>query len=556
MKAPQIDIFSTRVQAYLSELGWKNKFLRLWGTEMLDGVEVLKEKKYFYPYDENNTKIFAHLGMLKQLKNSSHKGLKSAWIYLNPTKYVDDDNLDEEVIVNRLEFRDSSITTELIVAPRTTVANNANWRNVANYSDPDGLYDENKTEVDRIAYLKDNWQHVLDTYLVTVNDDYDQLHTFTGLYGPTVSDSVYVSTITKAKMGYGVGLVDDYHNMLLVTVSTKDTGILTKDDPLVIKISDAYAAKQAAEDAANQATYQDWMDWGGLKLPTTDPFIWYKDRLRASVFTCSTGLPTSKVNALVSGSIDVGYQKKSVPFWKTMLGIAAFILGVWWTGGSGAAFVTSLTGAATGSVAFVATQIVLATLAVNTLSAAMTLWGDNLGAAAVGKFAGIMGKLSMFMGVINVINNVMTSVQAALEKAAEKTGIDAVSTAVNNLVDDIVNHITTIVRNYTVNLNFARGLAAVSRIFKTVTGMKLKSLQHKLRNKESTLEKLKEEADLKNTEEALQQQDMARQFSKIYTEQIQQDQGMYEIDYLYEPTEVFGKLNNIHIGNICRRSFL
>lgn len=47
MKKPLVDIAKLEIQTYLQEVAFINKFIRLWGTQVVNGVEVLNARNYF-----------------------------------------------------------------------------------------------------------------------------------------------------------------------------------------------------------------------------------------------------------------------------------------------------------------------------------------------------------------------------------------------------------------------------------------------------------------------------------------------------------------------------
>lgn len=89
MKRPQPDIGELILQEYLGSLKNVRKFKRLWGTTTVNGVEVLKQRQYYYPASArsaNFEQLFKYLGMYDSVVSTSTKGITSAWIYLNRNK--------------------------------------------------------------------------------------------------------------------------------------------------------------------------------------------------------------------------------------------------------------------------------------------------------------------------------------------------------------------------------------------------------------------------------------------------------------------------------------
>lgn len=92
MKRPQPDIGDTLRGAFIASLGRTRKFKKMWGTTYVNGVEVLHERRYYYPNNSrpaNFEKLFRFLGAYDDVTKTEPKGIKSAWIYLNKNKGSD-----------------------------------------------------------------------------------------------------------------------------------------------------------------------------------------------------------------------------------------------------------------------------------------------------------------------------------------------------------------------------------------------------------------------------------------------------------------------------------
>lgn len=102
------------------------KLMRLWGTEWVDGVEVLHYRRFYYPHwlrPDNYEKLTRYLGAYKDLEEYQPEGIESAWFYLNKNKGPKPDNPSYE----------SSV--------RAFVSNNLNkmWWNILDGDLPDNL---------------------------------------------------------------------------------------------------------------------------------------------------------------------------------------------------------------------------------------------------------------------------------------------------------------------------------------------------------------------------------------------------------------------------------
>jgi hypothetical protein len=95
MKRPQPDINKIAVDTFIAKTGGNKKLKRLWGTTVVNGVEVLNARRHYYkPADRpaNSDKLFKFLKVDKDVDEYEGKGIKSAWFTLN--KSNGPENLD------------------------------------------------------------------------------------------------------------------------------------------------------------------------------------------------------------------------------------------------------------------------------------------------------------------------------------------------------------------------------------------------------------------------------------------------------------------------------
>ena len=86
MKRPQPDLGAQQLQSFIGNVGGLRKFLRLWGTTTVGGVEVLHPRQYFYPANlrgQDFKKLFKYLGAYESVTTADYKGVENAWMYLN-----------------------------------------------------------------------------------------------------------------------------------------------------------------------------------------------------------------------------------------------------------------------------------------------------------------------------------------------------------------------------------------------------------------------------------------------------------------------------------------
>lgn len=86
MKRPQPDLAKVIVDKFIAKTGSNRKLKRLWGTETIDGVEVLKGRVHYHKKadrPDNYEKLFKFLGVYNDVKDYEGEGIKSAWFTLN-----------------------------------------------------------------------------------------------------------------------------------------------------------------------------------------------------------------------------------------------------------------------------------------------------------------------------------------------------------------------------------------------------------------------------------------------------------------------------------------
>lgn len=169
MKRPQPDIGDTLRTAFIGSLGGCRKFKRLWGTEWVNGTEVMTRKQYYYPSDKRLAgfeRLFKYLGVYEDVKDSKPKGVKNAWFYLNKNKGpLDKDKPVAEPIVsetfiaenlNRMWWDDNDGPRPENLTLTTTISIDADV-NTAAVSD---LIDLSATKTQQVQAIIDNYEEL------------------------------------------------------------------------------------------------------------------------------------------------------------------------------------------------------------------------------------------------------------------------------------------------------------------------------------------------------------------------------------------------------------
>jgi len=192
----------------------------------------------------------------------------------------------------------------------------------------------------------------------------------------------------------------------------------------------------------------------------------------------------------------------------------------------------------------------ISTLAVSLLSAAMTAWGDETGAAAAGKFAqkvGVVSSIIGFAAMIQGLSNAFTKAatkQVMAEAAKEGVTLTATEVATRaaqvSTLDVIKGMIKDYFQEYTTNISLERAIHASSMVFDRYSKNRLGKLSDKIATAEQEL------ASSEQVKEENRSRDIGRALIKAHGELLHQD-STDKYDYQYESWN-----SPMHIGNVCR----
>jgi len=90
MKRQQPDIGKIAVDRFIAAAGFNRKLKRLWGTEVVNGITVMNNRRFYYNFEkrpENYERLFKFLKVYDDvITNFESEGIKNAWFTLNKTK--------------------------------------------------------------------------------------------------------------------------------------------------------------------------------------------------------------------------------------------------------------------------------------------------------------------------------------------------------------------------------------------------------------------------------------------------------------------------------------
>lgn len=567
MKAPMIDFKNKAFASFIHKAGNINSIRQLWGTQLVDGVEVMQKEINYYPsMTTKNKKLFQQLGVYNDLTSASTQGISRGYLLFDPAK--DSGQFEDELaagLINELlpidEKKEFTIAIAYDYGYEMISSGYSAGRNLRNnnyiQAAPPSFY-AGKSNDYIINELKTNYDSVFKTHLFN-GDPFDKVTETISKYLLYAGSEIIVEvdSITRTITNRTSESIDHegnrnivkyLHETIGVNLSATRVTTVTNTSPIILKMIELSNSNdiRLSDEAAEVTSFS----WSNKVKPwdnKTDE-IWYKGQIRASIFDTKIDVNLTlderlEVFNLFSGS---GFDKKKVKWWKKIIAIVVFIIVV--------VILQQY------ELAPLIISIGIGAVVMSLTLAAMTAWGDEEGAAANAKSAAAINKFATIVNILNIINNTINNVMlqvaakeaaiaAAKQVASEavKSGATSVATTVaiqsttSILVDVIGDMIMNMFKSSFTNLSFTSVVNKLTMIFKLVTNYKTKKEEKELSEKEKRIQML----ETKNLEEESRNKDLARELIKSYTKQVEQDQGRYDIDYFYEPTA----------RNICRRTF-
>ncbi len=590
-----IDFFETLKGEFVGSLKFKNKFIRLWGTTTINGIEVLNNKFYLSPGfgTKNVNSLLKHLGALQNFSSSSFKGTTSYYFYINSSKA---DTLSQE---NLNDIIASKINEYCDVGEKLKI--NLNFSNAGDYN-----YFKNFTKQQIFDYVNNDYDamyNTLDNYAVGET----LLTTTIGTYilfdgnqhfNVEVISGTVSAIATKVKLNiWDNNEVTVYKAGLSLEIQATRKDNVTGSANIVTHIVDEAneehktTLQQLLESETNESTTSGSI-WKRNRATGKTDDIWYKGNMRLSFLDSSSIKTKEKIKILIS-ALDTGYTLPKTKWWKKVLGplliIIAIVVTVL-TAGAGAgvgAFLTSL-----------AINVGIATLTMTALSIYWGKHGDPGAAQYIGKWIKVGSIISAVAGISSIIANIarnaalQTATTAATETAISSGGTATVTatslgqTATITATAEVTAYgtTTTIVEGGTGALmseTVSVGLgdfvsAGWDSIYSGMTsswqsvassGLKMvrfftnmrfqsqaKSLQSEINAKTEQNDKASQELEEMNDKEV----NIAVEDIKWYTDGLKIQSQVYDVDYLYggtrhnigRPSFITGRGSNIISNDI------
>ena len=518
MKKPLVDVKEKQLSEYKGKVQYINKFIKNWGKTTVNGVEVLRERNYIYPMSAQAEKFLRWSGGLDSVRRQRWKGIKNAWIYINPSK---DQELSEELVAANLtlaatrapddfQFRVGipleGNTGKLILAASESFKSH---KNIDRYkAELKAELKARKVEIDtnftpRAKYA-DPWVTTLVQYVVLYGD-YEIQTIGTGIdqdsrsgtdwngdsYSYVVNVPILSLTFTSVLNSY-----DENHPVVVAAIAGKN------------RIVDSYP-----EEGTDDGSYGGW--WGGYNRPEpTIPSIWVqsggyyylKTSFLKNGIVPDTGAYIKLEDRLellsANGFVDSGYEEKSCDFWCSITAVVIVVIAVVaavYTGGqslkAGAALITA-----------VATAVVTFAAVIAISAAVLDGTGDVVTARGLNQLNKTIAPLVAVASVILVIdfmttayNNMASAASNLADDAAMATlesgsqfagmstwtsaGASAASRFTNTLADNVVKSVVSSISN----TGWQQGLKWVNQVAGMIKKNELEKLESKLKSQQEQL---------------------------------------------------------------------
>ena len=549
MAKSYIDFFETFKGEFLATTRFKNKFIRLWGTEYVDGIEVLKDRFVVYP-DTGSQRVQRFLKLINaqsQINNAKFEGVTSYYFWLNSSKAdtLSQDNV-EDIIASKINAY-CSIGEELQFT--LTFSSNEDYNyfkgftktDIFNYITDD--YDTAYNKLENYAIGDTLLTNVIGSYILFDNDEH---------FNTTLVDAAVVAVPYREN---NISTNTRYKASIVIKLKTKRTSNVLSSSSLITHIIDESneanrtALQQFLESDTNETVSNESI-WIKARKGKTD-FTWYKGRLRVSFLNDKSLKTKDRVKILLS-ALDTGYTQKKAKWWQKLLGpvliVIAIVIAVV-TAGWGAPISAYLTAIA------VATGI--AALTMTLLQVYFAKHGQAGAASYMGRWVKISSIISTVTGIAGMLNNlarkfateafVQEAVKQGAQEATVRSAAALMSTAelasANAVLGASINVgvISTVVKEIvfsSVTSGWQSTVSTAMKVVKFVTDivgkMKAKSMNSEINSLTEARDKVAEELEDINDKEL----HIGIENIKWYTDELRSDNLQFEVDYLYEGTQM------------------
>ena len=556
-----IDFFETYKGEMLGAKRFRNRFIRRWGTETIDGVKVMKKRFTVYPghlakgvdgkYTDNanNIQNFCKmLGSWNQIKEANFGAIAGYYFWLNPNKN-DTSELAKELLAEKVDM----------FCPKDE------WQectiNYIDQTDPTKFDGWTKEQI--LAYIDNDYANIFSSGNgFIIEDDIDKLAI--GQYvlfddGTEFAVEVISTSVTAmqntAGLQYTLGRSKNiYYTGLNVVIRYKK--IVDGIDPDGLLITAMIEEDNTANKAKVQELQRSVLNSSNEIESGTDLLdneLWYKGQLRYSA-VLATGVKTKTAVETILSTLDTGTIKKKVKWYKKALGFVLIVIAI---------VLSIVPGTQIAAAGLWGTLAIYMGVAMLMMTLIQAQWAKTNAAAAgyMGRWVKIANIISMVAGLAAVITNIAkTAATQSLAQAATAAGS---STVTKEIATAAVKEATAQVAKMTFTetlqaitfdgLMSAAGDMLISS-WKSI-GMKVAGMAISMRQEEMQADLANATAQYEDSQEALSEMcdrnmDIGVEDIKWYTDLSSQANARYDFNAPYE-----AEPSVIHVGNICKASF-
>lgn len=576
-----IDFYATLSGELLAKQRLASKLRKHWGTTTIDGVEVYNSQFTIWPGTETEAtkKVLKILNIpIADIKQQSKDGITRMYLEFNSGK-MDTSSYSKEALATSIE-EDIGFNE---------------WREftleITDSSDPAKFIGWTKEQIKQ--YVSENFETLSAGYAINADADTANVDDYLGVYVIASASSIdfEVEVLEAGIVPIGIKTAHDeqeadysnrwkntssYQSGINLRYKYRRIGYLNDDSPIIklmyddLQYGKSTLTKQEIATIgiprveAAQARSGNARLWLKEKIGKTDT-LWYNGQLRTA---SSKLLKKHDYANVVFGSLDFGYDKKKTSGWKKALGIVLIVVViaiVVLSSGTAAPAAGAVGGAvAAGTTSTISLTTIAAAAAAGALTATLYSMvlaknGDYDGAQYIGRWAKVLGIVSLVAGITAAIQGFLRqAAQASVQEAAKQAGQAAASelTAVGasstaSMAAGAAVEASTIT-SATIGDITMEGMMStlqgsmtsmVSTPFSAMsTAMKVAGplVEQREKNKAKQLDSLSAEVMAQSSEIAdLYDKNlhMGLEDIRMYTKPINIDNAQFEVDYLYEGTK-------------------
>lgn len=545
-----IDFCSTMQAELTAKLKLASQLKRMWGTQVVDGVEVYNPQFTIWPgtETENVKKVLKLLNIpITNIQGQSKDGITRLYLYFNSNK-MDTTSYSKEALATLLETSipfGSEREFTLTYTDRSDPSKFIGWSK----EQIQAFVESNITTVTTTGF--NNTQDLDDSSIDNVIGNYIVAEAGVD-FQKTLLDAAIIATPDEEIIDGYRERATKYISSIVLKYKYKRIGHLDDSSPIIVDMYDDLVNSANILDSNIRAAGIRELVHGNQSKTDT---LWYDSKLRVE---SSRVLKKHDYTNLVFGSLDTGFDKVKKKSWAIIVAIIIVVVVTIATWGTMTAEAMAAAGALTATEALTAIAITasMVTLALTVYSMILTKYGEAGSAEYIGRWIKVTGLVAMVTGVMAAISSFMQqAARVAIEQGAETAAIGGAEAAAMNGI--AVDGVVVDVSNITVDQMVEAGSRMFTSSVQNSTLLSKLSMASKVVNPIMEWRQGNQAKELTSMSDACKEQQAALveeydknlhigiEDIKMYTKPLTVGNISYEVDYLYEPTRF----------NICRGSF-